>query len=40
VFGQSLVKEAQKDEKIVASRGDAVGHRHRHLQQGVSRSHF
>jgi 1-deoxy-D-xylulose-5-phosphate synthase len=41
VFGQSLVKEAQKDDKIVGHhRRDAVGHRRRHLQQGLPGSHL
>ena len=36
VFGESLIKEARKDDKIVADhRGDAVGHRARSVREGV-----
>ena len=41
VFGESLVKEAQKDDKIVAITAAMPSrHRRRHLRQGVPASHL
>ena len=41
VFGQSLVKEAREGRQDRRHhRGDAVGHRHRHLRQGLPRPHL
>ena len=41
VFGESLIKEARKDDKIVGDhRGDAVGHRARPVREGVPQAHL